>query len=111
MIDLDKYYKNISEYELIEIIESTNGYKPEVVKYCKKRIEELNLQPEIVKNHAIKAIKKRFFKYFTDGEYKIDSLILIDSYYLNRYEVKKCFDESKSEYIAIWDDMTRDLEP
>ncbi len=109
MIDLDKYYNNISAYKLIEIIESTNGYKPEVIEYCKKRITELNLQPEVIKTHARDVIKKRFYKYFTDGKYKIESPIIIDSFYLNKSEVKKCFHESKSEYIRVWDIMTKNL--
>ena len=109
MIDLDKNYKHFSAYELVEVIESTSDYKPEVVAYCKNRIEELNLELDVIKSHASHVLRKRFKKYFTDGKYKIDAPISLDSEYLNRYEVQKCFDESKAEHIRNWNFMTRDL--
>ena len=110
MIDLDKYYSHLGPYELIEIIESNSDYKPDVIAYCKLRIDELNLELDVIKTHASVVLRKRFSKYFTDGKYKIDKPIILNSEYLNRYEVKRCFDESKAEHIRDWNFMTDGLD-
>ncbi|WP_324027528.1 hypothetical protein QSV08_06145 [Maribacter sp. BPC-D8] len=52
MIDFDKYYSHLGAYELIEIIESNSDYKPEVIAYCKSKIQELNLELDTIKKHA-----------------------------------------------------------
>jgi len=109
MINLEKYYGSIDAYKLVEVIESLKDYKPEVIAYCKERISKMGLSEETLKNHARIAIKKRFYQYFTDGEYLTDAPIFIDSFYLNLKEVKLCFQESKGEYITYVTNATSNL--
>jgi hypothetical protein len=109
MIDFEKHYGTINVKELIEIIESLNVYKPEVIEYCKKRLQQVNISKEILKSYATDVLKIRFYNYFVDKKYLSNEPISMDSYFLNPKEVKKCFRESKSEYISYITNATSNL--
>ncbi|MGB3344496.1 MAG: hypothetical protein WBA61_11325 [Aequorivita sp.] len=109
MLDLKKYYGELEAYELVEVLESLHDYKSEVIAYCKERLRTLNISDENLKSLAVRAIKKRFYAYFTSGDYLANSPIFIDSYFLNEKEVKKCFLESKGEYIQYLECATDNL--
>lgn len=109
MIDLDKYYGNMNAYELVEVIESLKEYKPEVIEYCKQRIKKIRVKKEVLKSYSREIIKKRFYNYFSNGQYLSNSPIIIDSVYLNQQEVKSCFRESKTEYIKYIEGATTNL--
>ncbi|WP_324023654.1 hypothetical protein QSV08_12415 [Maribacter sp. BPC-D8] len=109
MIDLEKYYGELDAIKLIEIIESGKEYKPEVFQYCKKRVSEMNLPIETIKSYATDIIKKNFYEYFTKGKYLSNEPINIESYYLFKKEVKKCFTESKAKFIQNRNSMTQNL--
>ena len=98
MIDLEKYYKNKNINELVEIVESIDDYKPEVIDYCRQKIEEKDLSENVIKLLSIGVIKKRFYDYFKKGNYTENSQIDFTSTFLSTDEVKKCFKESKIEY-------------
>lgn len=99
MIDLEKYYGNKNINELVEIVESIDDYKPEVIDYCIKKIEEKNISDKAIKLFSKGVVKKRFYNYFSERKYITNTLINIDSVFLDEDEVKKCFEESKLEYI------------
>ena len=99
MINLEKYYGDLNEGKLVEIIESDSNYNPEVIEFCKNRITQMDLSKEVLKNLSREVFKKRFYKYFTTGKYRTNEEINIDSFFLNEKEVKLCFELSRNEYI------------
>jgi hypothetical protein len=109
MIDLDKHYGEMNAQELVEIIESLKEYKPEVIEYCKNRIKKMRIKKDTLKSYSRNVIKKRFYKYFSNGDYLSNSPIIIDSFYLNKDDVKSCFDESKYKYTKYIEGATTNL--
>lgn len=109
MIDLEKHYGKMSDYELVEVIESLKEYKPEVIDFCKDSIKKKRIKKDTLKYYAREIIKKRFYKYFTEGKYLSNSPIIIDSFYLDNEDVKSCFKESKEEYIKYIEGATMNL--
>lgn len=109
MVDLEKYYGELNAFKLIEVIESLKDYKPEVIEFCKKRVSEMNLPRETLKDYATTITKKRFHEYFTKGKYLSNSPIITNSFFLNQKEVKNCFNKTKSEYIQTLNRMTQNL--
>ncbi|EDM42810.1 hypothetical protein SCB49_14780 [unidentified eubacterium SCB49] len=109
MIDLNKHYGDLEAEKLVEILESNKAYKKEVIDFCKERLLEMNISNEQLKIYSKKVLRNRFYKYFTDGKYRTNEVIEIDSFFLNIKETKACFKLSKEEYIKYLDGATRDL--
>jgi hypothetical protein len=109
MINLDKHYGTISPFELIEIIESIDKYKPEVIDYCKARVNKMKIKKEILKSHATKVLKQRFYQYFQEGKYLTERPIVLDSFFLDPEDVKLCFEESKIEFKTHIEAMTTNV--
>lgn len=109
MIDFEKHYGTIDAKELVEIIESLNVYKPQVIEYCKKRLQQINISKEMLKSYASDVLKIRFYNYFVDKKYLSNEPVIIDSYFLSPKEAKKCFRESKAAYISYINNATSNL--
>ncbi|NRR93377.1 hypothetical protein HSX10_17520 [Winogradskyella undariae] len=109
MIDLKKHYGDLEAEKIVEILESNEAYEKEVIDFCKQRLLEMEISKEQLKIYSRKVLRNRFYKYFTDGKYRTNEVIDIDSYFLNIKESKVCFELSKEEYIKYLDGATRDL--
>ena len=109
MIDLDKHYNKLSAQELVAVLESNDAYLSEVIEFCKKRLNEMDLPKEELKHYSREILKKRFYNYFTEGKYLSSEIINIDSFFLSKKEAISCFKISKSEYIIYLDAATRNL--
>ncbi len=106
MIDFEKYYGGLDVYDLVEIIESIDKYEPKVVKYCLHRLEELKVAKEVILNASEKALKKRFFKYFSTFKYLKKESIYLDSYFYGEEEVKNIFHETHHSDIQYVNNAT-----
>ena len=108
-LELEKYYSKLEAFKLVEIIDSIDIYKTDVVVYCKEILAQLKVKKEELKSYSEIVLKKRFYNYFVEGKYLSNEIIRLDSYFLNETEAKRCFRESKEEYIKYIEGATNNL--
>lgn len=107
--DLKKYYSDVTDIKLIEILESPSSYNNEVIDYCKIELQKRNIDNTDIKNLAKNINEKNFYQYFSKGDYLIDKQICLDSFFLSEDEMKKCFENSKYEYTQYINGATQNL--
>lgn len=108
-VELEKYYKDLKPAQLVEIIDSINTYRPEVIEYCKQRLSRKKVSKTNLKQYAKSVLKKRFYNYFVNGDYLSNEIIILESFFMTELEAKECFKESKQEYIKYIEGATSNL--
>ncbi len=104
-----QHYQELNHIQLIHILEYPEGYIPEVLKLCKRLLNEMDVSEDIKIEEARKFHINKYLDYFNKGNHWQGASISLESHFLTEDEMKACFEYTKELYIRYRNDATTGL--